>query len=46
MRPSATTTERELYECFDCGQRRQSTTDRTCEECGGTLRNIHRSRDL
>jgi rRNA maturation endonuclease Nob1 len=46
MRPSASTTGEELYECFDCGKRQRSVEGRTCEECGGTLRNITRSRDL
>jgi len=43
MRPQATHTERELYECFECGQRTDSAG--TCE-CGGELMHIGRSRDL
>jgi rRNA maturation endonuclease Nob1 len=29
-----------LYECMDCGNRSAGGTGGTCEDCGGTLKNI------
>jgi len=46
MRPSDSIDDGELYECFECGDRAESPDRRICESCGGTLKNINRSRDL
>ncbi|WP_152421915.1 rubrerythrin-like domain-containing protein [Halorubrum saccharovorum] len=43
MRPESEHTGRELYECFECGERYERGG--TCE-CGGELRHLGRSRDL
>lgn len=45
MRPSASDTEIELYECTDCGKRTEEAATQMCE-CGGELINLSRSRDL
>lgn len=46
MRPNTIESGGEVYECFECGNRIESPTGRVCGSCGGTLRNIARSRDL
>lgn len=46
MRPNIDTSRLELYECFDCGARVKAPETAVCGDCGGTLRNISRGRDL
>jgi len=46
MRPENNDIEKELYECFSCGVRTVGADTRTCEDCGGKLRNISKPRDL
>jgi len=46
MRPSKLDSGEEVYECFDCGERTTDAEQRLCESCGGTLRNLGKSRDL
>ncbi|QAU12530.1 rubrerythrin-like domain-containing protein [Halorubrum sp. BOL3-1] len=43
MRPQSEHTEKEVYECFECGRRTDSPGQ--CE-CGGELLHLGRSRDL
>ncbi|MFB6079819.1 MAG: rubrerythrin-like domain-containing protein [Haloferacaceae archaeon] len=46
MRPSYRGYEGKIYECSGCGARHESPETLRCEECGGTLINISKSRDL
>lgn len=46
MRPNAEEKSSEVYECFECGQRYEGVESRSCDQCGGSLNNIGRSRDL
>ncbi|MFO7925693.1 rubrerythrin-like domain-containing protein [Natronomonas sp.] len=46
MRPNNTQTCFEVYECFYCGVRAEGINPGTCEECGGELLHLGRSRDL
>jgi hypothetical protein len=45
MRPSDTDPDARLHECQQCGDRIEGPDSRACD-CGGTLRNIGRPRDL
>jgi rRNA maturation endonuclease Nob1 len=46
MRPNQTEEGGDLYECFDCGKRFEDPETTMCDDCGGALRNLGRSRDL
>jgi rRNA maturation endonuclease Nob1 len=46
MRPRDIKNELELYECSNCGKRVESAETRVCRECGGTLLNLSKPRDL
>lgn len=46
MRPNKTVSEAELYECFECGSRAEAAESGVCENCGGELLHLGRSRDL
>ncbi|WP_211311452.1 rubrerythrin-like domain-containing protein [Halarchaeum salinum] len=46
MRPWVETADGESYECLRCGRRVIAPETRICEECGGTLQSLSRSRDL
>lgn len=46
MRPNNTEKSLEMYECFECGVRVEKVNPGTCEECGGELLHLGRSRDL
>lgn len=46
MRPNTPSETGDVYECFDCGKRTEGAESRFCDDCGGTLRNLSRSRDL
>jgi len=46
MRPNTVEAGQELYECTGCGSRTGSPDAGPCDECGGTLLHLGRSRDL
>jgi rRNA maturation endonuclease Nob1 len=46
MRPNESEYPAELYECHSCGSRAKAPDGRVCDECGGTLQNLSRGRDL
>jgi rRNA maturation endonuclease Nob1 len=46
MRPEPTDESVEMYECWDCGERVSEPDGRLCRECGGSLNNLGRGRDL
>jgi DNA-directed RNA polymerase subunit RPC12/RpoP len=46
MRPNKSVTEAELYECLECGARAEADESGVCEDCGGELLHLGRSRDL
>lgn len=46
MRPTVELDGPNLYECFVCGSRVTEPTAPVCGNCGGSLRNLTRSRDL
>ncbi|MDR9380296.1 MAG: rubrerythrin-like domain-containing protein [Natronomonas sp.] len=46
MRPSDVQATIKLYECFKCGARVEDAAPGRCEECGGELLHLGRSRDL
>jgi len=46
MRPSVEADDAEEYECMHCGARVVDPDRLVCEECGGELRSLGKSRDL
>lgn len=46
MRPEDIESELKVYECSNCGERAESAETRVCRECGGTLLNLSKPRDL
>ncbi len=46
MRPNEASESAEVYECFECGSRTKAPSARVCPDCGGTLQNLGRGRDL
>ncbi|CAI50555.1 small CPxCG-related zinc finger protein [Natronomonas pharaonis DSM 2160] len=45
MRPISTASKADIYECFDCGVRIETTVAGRCD-CGGEFVHLGRSRDL
>lgn len=46
MRPTKHETDAEVYECLICGTRLVAPDEQTCPDCGSSLWNLGRSRDL
>ncbi|SEH51717.1 hypothetical protein SAMN05192561_10444 [Halopenitus malekzadehii] len=46
MRPETEINTDSVYECFDCLDRTVDPETPTCDDCGGDLWNIGRSRDM
>lgn len=46
MRPNDSHEDKKLYECYGCGNRKESPEKTVCELCGSDLRRISRPRDL
>ncbi|QHS17642.1 rubrerythrin-like domain-containing protein [Halopenitus persicus] len=46
MRPKTDVETESVYECFDCLARTVDPETPTCDDCGGDLWHIGRSRDM
>ncbi|WP_143117763.1 rubrerythrin-like domain-containing protein [Halomicrobium zhouii] len=46
MRPNTSVPESSQYECPSCGARASDPDDRTCSDCGTSMRYLGHSRDL